>query len=147
MKSVLLDTSTYSHFARAGHYNLLERIFKARLYVVSLVVDEAARGSKRFPELGALSISVADGKTAVIDELAENEFTLMASLPRKFSDTDKACIVVAKERAMVIASDDEGLLTEARNQDIEAYETEDILEIAAETGQGYIDRYGKHRRE
>lgn len=77
MKSILLDTSAYSHFARAGHYGLLERIFHDRLYVVSLVQDEARRGTKKFPELGALAASIAAGKTGMIDELTEKEFDIM----------------------------------------------------------------------
>jgi len=133
VKNVLLDTSTYSHFARAGHYGLLESVFKDRLHVLSLAVSEAERGTLKYPELGALSTSVADGKTIVINELTDEEYDIMAALPNKFSMTDKACIAVAKERAMVIASDDEDLLIEARARDIEAYETEDVLETAAKT--------------
>ena len=59
--SILLDTSAYSHFARAGLYGLLERVFQGRLAVPSLVRDEAERGTKRFPELQALAASITEG--------------------------------------------------------------------------------------
>lgn len=131
MKSILLDTSAYSHFARSGHYGLLERIFQDRLYVVSLVQDEAERGTKKFPELGALAASIAGGKTKMIDELTDKEFEVMTSLPRKFSDTDRACIAVAEEQGMILATDDEDLLQEAQKRGIATCETEDILEEAA----------------
>lgn len=133
MKSILLDTSAYSHFARAGHYGLIERVFQGRLSVLSLVRDEAERGTKRFPELKALAASIAEGKTAMIDDLTEKEYGIMASLPRKFSDTDRACIAVAQERSMVLATDDEDILAEARKRGIRTFETEDILEEAAQT--------------
>lgn len=129
--SILLDTSCYSHFARAGHYALLERIFQRRLYVLSLVRDEADRGTKKFPELKALAVSISEGKTTVIDDLTEKEFGIIASLPRKFSDTDRVCIAVAQERKMVLATDDEDILAEAGRREIETFETEDILEDAA----------------
>ncbi len=133
MKSILLDTSAYSHFARAGHYGLLERTFQGRLSVLSLVRDEAERGTKRFPELKALAMSITDGKTAMIDDLTEKEFGIISGLPRKFSDTDRACIAVAQERSMVLATDDEDILAEAGKRGIETFETEDILEEAAKT--------------
>ncbi len=133
MKSILLDTSAYSHFARAGHYALLEKVFHGRLYVPSLVRDEAERGTKRFPELKALAASIAEGKTAIIDDLTEKEYEIIASLPRKFSDTDRACIAVAQERGMILATDDEDILAEARKRGIATYETENILEEAAKT--------------
>jgi predicted nucleic acid-binding protein len=133
LKNILLDTSAYSHFARAGHYGLLERIFQGRLSVLSLVRDEAERGTKRFPELKTLAASIMDGKTAMIDDLTEEEFGIIAGLPRKFSDTDRACIAVAQERNMVLATDDEDVLAEAGRRGIETFETEDILEAAAKT--------------
>ena len=131
--SILLDTSAYSHFARAGHYGLLERVFQGRLAVLSLVCDEAERGTKRFPELKALAASIDGGKTGMIDDLTEKEYELIAGLPRKFSDTDRACIAVAQERSMVIATDDEDILAEAGKRGIETFETEDILEEAVKT--------------
>jgi predicted nucleic acid-binding protein len=133
LKNILLDTSAYSHFARAGHYSLLELIFQGRLSILSLVRDEAERGTKRFPELKVLVASIADGKTAMIDDLTEEEFEIIASLPRKFSDTDRACIAVAQERSMVIATDDEDILAEAAKRGIDTFETEDILEEASKT--------------
>lgn len=133
MKSILLDTSAYSHFARAGHYGLLERIFHDRLYVVSLVQDEARQGTKKFPELGALAASIAAGKTGMIDELTEKEFEIMAKLPKKFSETDRACLAVAGERGMILATDDEDVLDEAQGRGTMTYKTEDILEQAAKT--------------
>lgn len=93
--------------------------------------DEAERGTKRFPELKALSASITEGKTAMIDDLTEEEFGIIAGLPRKFSDTDRACIAVAQERSMVLATDDEDILAEAGKRGIETYETEAILEEAA----------------
>jgi predicted nucleic acid-binding protein len=131
--SILLDTSAYSHFARAGHYGLLERVFQVRLAVLSLVRDEAERGTKRFPELKALAASLAEGKTGMIDDLTEKEYEIIAGLPRKFSDTDRACIAVAQERGMVLATDDEDILAEAGKRGIATFETEDILEEAAKT--------------
>ena len=95
--------------------------------------DEAERGTKRFPELKALAASIMDGKTAMIDDLTEEEFGIIAGLPRKFSDTDRACIAVAQERSMVLATDDEDILAEATKRGIETFETEDILEEAAKT--------------
>ncbi len=133
MKSILLDTSAYSHFARADHYGLLERVFQGRLCTLSLVRDEAERGTKRFPELRALAASIAEGKTVMIDDLTEKEYEVIASLPRKFSDTDRACIAVAQERKMVLATDDEDILAEAGRRGIETSETEDILEEAMKT--------------
>ena len=133
LKRILLDTSAYSHFARAGHYGLLERTFKGRISVPSLVRDEAERGTKRFPELKVLSTSIADGTTAMIDDLTEAEFRIIAGLPRKFSDTDRACIAVSQERIMPLATDDEDILAEAAKRGIETFETEDILEEAAKT--------------
>ncbi len=93
----------------------------------------AERGTKRFPELKALASSIADGKTEMIDDLTEKEFGVIAGLPRKFSDTDRACIAVAQERSMVLATDDEDILEEAKRRRIETFETEDILEEAAKT--------------
>ena len=133
MKSILLDTSAYSHFARAGHYGLLERMFQGRLAVLSLVRDEAERGTKRFPELKALEASIAEGKSGMIDDLTEKEYEIIASLPRKFSDTDRACIAVSQERSMILATDDEDILAEAGKRGIATFETEDILEEAAKT--------------
>ncbi len=130
MKSILLDTSAYSHFARAGHYALLEKVFQGRLYVTSRVRDEAEDGTKRFPELRALAVSLAEEKTVMIDDLTEKEYKVIASLPRKFSDTDRACIAVAQERKMVLATDDEDVLAEAGRRGIETFETEDVLEEA-----------------
>lgn len=131
MKSTLLDTSAYSHFARAGHYGLLERVFQGRLAVPSPVHDEAEKGTKRFPELKALAASIDAGKTALIDELTEKEYGIIADLPRKFSDTDRAGIAIARERSMILATDDEDVLTEAKRRGITTCETEDILEEAA----------------
>jgi len=131
LKSILLDTSAYSHFARAGHYGLLERVFQDRLAVPSLVRYEAEKGTKRFPELKALAESIDAKKTEMIDDLTEKEYEIIAGLPRKFSDTDRACIAVAQERNMVLATDDEDVLTEAKRRGIATYETEDILEEAA----------------
>jgi predicted nucleic acid-binding protein len=131
LKRTLLDTSAYSHFARAGHFGLLERVFQGRLAVPSLVRDEAERGTKRFPELKALAASIDAGKTELIDELKEKEYEIIAVLPRKFSDTDRACIAIAQERSMILATDDEDVLTEAKRRGIATYETEDILEEAA----------------
>jgi hypothetical protein len=54
-------------------------------------------------------------------------FRIIASLPRKFSDTDRACIAVAQERGMILATDDEDILAEARKRGIATFETEDIL--------------------
>jgi predicted nucleic acid-binding protein len=131
LKSILLDTSAYSHFARAGHYGLLEKVFQGRLAVLSLVRDEAERGTKRFPELKALAVSIDAGKTEIIDDLTEKEFEIIANLPRKFSDTDRACVAVAQERGMILTTDDEDILAEAGKRGIATFETEDILEEAA----------------
>jgi predicted nucleic acid-binding protein len=133
LKSILLDTSAYSHFARAGHYGLLERIYQGRLSVPSLVRDEAEKGTKRFPELKALQASIDGKKTEMLDELTEKEYEIVAGLPRKFSDTDRACIAVAQERGMILATDDEDVLTEAKRRGIITYETEDILEEAVKS--------------
>lgn len=132
MKSILLDTSAYSHFARAGHYGLLEKVFQGRLAVPSLVRDEAEMGTKRFPELKALAVSIVEGKTEMIDDLTEKEFEIIASLPRKFSNTDRACIAVAQGRGMILATDDEDILAEAGKRGIATFETEDILEEAVQ---------------
>ena len=99
--------------------------------MLSLVRDEAERGTKRFPELKALAASIAEGKTEMIDDLTEKEYVVIAGLPRKFSDTDRACIAIAQERGMILSTDDEDILAEAGKRGIATFETEDILEEAA----------------
>lgn len=132
MTKVVVDTCTYSNFARTGTLWILEKLHKERLKVTSLVLAEIEKGQKQFPDLGIISKSIEKGAVEAISDLSEEEFSLFGKLPRSLSESDKSCLVVAKVRKWILATDDEKVLKEAKKLKVDTKETVDILKEATE---------------
>jgi predicted nucleic acid-binding protein len=133
----ILDSSTLSNFARAGYLNLLKTIFHAGLLTTSDVIKEIERGSEKYPEL-RIALNEQNLWLKVVDELTEEEQSLIRNLiitHEEFEEgADASLLAVAKERNLVLITDDRYLKKVAEQQDVKVVGTVEILEEATNRG-------------
>jgi hypothetical protein len=96
----IVDSSTLSNFARAGHLNLLKTLFHAGLFTTSDVIEEIERGSEKYPELRAV-LNEQNLWLKVVDELTEEEQSLIKKLRtthKEFEEgADASLLAVARK--------------------------------------------------
>ncbi len=133
----IVDNSTLSNFVRAGYLNLLKTIFHAGLLTTSDVIEEIERGSEKYPELHTV-LNELNLWLKVVDELTEEEQSLIRNLKithKKFEEgADASLLAVAKERNLVLITDDEYLKKVAEQEGVEVVGTVKILEEARNRG-------------
>ncbi|WP_156916202.1 PIN domain-containing protein [Thermocrinis ruber] len=133
----IVDSSTLSNFARAGYLNLLKTIFHAGLLTTSDVIEEIERGSEKDPEL-RMVLNELNLWLKVVDELTEEEQSLIRNLRithEEFEDgADASLLAVAKERSLVLITDDKYLKKVAEQEGVKVDGTVEILEEAINRG-------------
>jgi predicted nucleic acid-binding protein len=133
----IVDSSTLSNFSRAGHLNLLKTLFHVGLLTTSDVIEEIERGSEKYPELRT-SLNEQNLWLKVVDELTEEEQSLIRNLiitHEEFEEgADASLLAVAKERNLVLITDDRYLKKVAEQQDVKVVGTVEILEEATNRG-------------
>jgi Predicted nucleic acid-binding protein, contains PIN domain len=133
----IVDSSTLSNFARAGHLNLLKTLFHAGLFTTSDVIEEIERGSEKYPELRAV-LNEQNLWLKVVDELTEEEQSLIKKLRtthKEFEEgADASLLAVAKERNLVLITDDKYLKKVAEQEEVKVVGTVEILEEAINRG-------------
>jgi len=133
----IVDSSTLSNFARAGYLNLLKAIFHAGLLTTSDVVEEIERGSEKYPELRTV-LNEQNFWLKVVDELTEKEQTLIRNLRTTHEEfeegADASLLAVAKERNLVLITDDKYLKKVAEQEGVKVVGTLEILEEAINKG-------------
>jgi predicted nucleic acid-binding protein len=129
----IVDSSTLSNFVRAGYLNLLKTIFHAGLLTTSDVIEEIERGSEKYPELRTV-LNELNLWLKVVDELTEEEQSLIRNLRithKEFEEgADASLLAVAKERNLVLITDDEYLKKVAEQEGVEVVGTVEILRKA-----------------
>ncbi len=133
----IVDSSTLSNFVRAGYLNFLKTIFHAGLLTTSDVIEEIERGSEKYPELQTV-LNELNSWLKVVDELTEEEQSLIRNLRithEEFEEgADASLLAVAKERNLVLITDDEYLKKVAEQEGVEVVGTVEILEKAIKRG-------------
>ncbi|MFZ8831198.1 MAG: PIN domain-containing protein [Thermodesulfobacteriaceae bacterium] len=133
----IVDSSTLSNFARAGYLNLLKTLFHAGLLTTSDVIEEIERGSEKYPELQTV-LNELNLWLKVVDELTEEEQSLIRNLRithEEFEEgADASLLAVAKERNLVLITDDEDLKKVAEQEGVEVVGTVEILREARNRG-------------
>ncbi len=133
----IVDNSTLSNFVRAGYLNLLKTIFYAGLLTTSDVIEEIERGSEKYPELRTV-LNELNLWLKVVDELTEEEQSLIRNLRityKKFEEgADASLLAVAKERNLVLITDDKYLKKVAEQEGVEVVGTVEILRKARNRG-------------
>jgi predicted nucleic acid-binding protein len=133
----IVDSSTLSNFARAGYLNLLKTLFHAGLLTTSDVIEEIERGSEKYPELQTV-LNELNLWLKVVDELTEKEQSLIRNLRithEEFEEgADASLLAVAKERNLVLITDDKYLKKVAEREDVKVVGTVEILEKAINRG-------------
>jgi predicted nucleic acid-binding protein len=133
----IVDNSTLSNFARAGYLNLLKTIFHAGLLTTSDVIEEIERGSEKYPELRTV-LNELNLWLKVVDELTEEEQSLISNLRithEEFEEgADASLLAVAKERNLVLITDDKYLKKVAEQEGVKVVGTVEILEEAINRG-------------
>jgi len=133
----IVDSSTLSNFARAGYLNLLKTLFHAGLLTTSDVIEEIERGSEKYPELRTV-LNELNLWLKVVDELTEKEQSLIRSLRithEEFEEgADASLLAVAKERNLVLITDDRYLKKAAGQKGVKVVGTVEILEEAINRG-------------
>jgi Predicted nucleic acid-binding protein, contains PIN domain len=133
----IVDSSTLSNFARAGYLNLLKTIFHAGLLTTSDVIEEIERGSKKYTELRAV-LNEQNLRLKLVDELTEEEQNLIRKLRtthKEFEEgADASLLAVAKERNLVLITDDKYLKKVAKQKDVKVIGTVEVLEKAIKRG-------------
>jgi predicted nucleic acid-binding protein len=133
----IVDSSTLSNFARAGHLNLLKTLFHVGLLTTSNVIEEIERGSEKYPELRTV-LNERNLWLKVVDELTEEEQSLIRNLRithEEFEEgADASLLAVAKERNLVLITDDKYLKKVAEQEDVKVVGTVEILEEAINRG-------------
>jgi predicted nucleic acid-binding protein len=133
----IVDSSTLSNFARAGYLNLLKTIFHAGLLTTSDVIEEIERGSEKYPELRMI-LNELNSWLKVVDKLTEEEQSLIRNLRithEEFEEgADASLLAVAKERSLVLITDDEYLKKVAEREGVKVVGTVEILGKARNIG-------------
>jgi len=133
----IVDSSTLSNFARAGYLNLLKTLFHAGLLTTSDVIEEFERGSEKYPELRTV-LNEQNLWLKVVDELTEKEQSLIRSLRithEEFEEgADASLLAVAKERNLMLITDDKYLKKIAEREGVKVVGTVEILEEAINRG-------------
>jgi Predicted nucleic acid-binding protein, contains PIN domain len=133
----IVDSSTLSNFARAGYLNLLKTLFHAGLLTTSDVIEEIERGSKKYSKLRAV-LNEQNLWLKVVDELTEEEQSLIRKLRtihKEFEEgADASLLAVAKERNLVLITDDKYLKKVAEQEEVKVVGTVEILEEALNRG-------------
>ena len=133
----IVDSSTLSNFARAGYLNLLKTLFHAGLLTTSDVIEEIERGSEKYPELQTV-LNELNLWLKVVDELTEKEQSLIRNLRithEEFEEgADASLLAGAKERNLVLITDDEDLKKVAEQEGVEVVGTVEILREARNRG-------------
>jgi predicted nucleic acid-binding protein len=133
----IIDSSTLSNFARAGYLKLLKKLFHAGLLTTSDVIEEIKRGSEKYPELRTI-LNEQNLWLKVVDELTEEEQSLIRNLRithEEFEEgADASLLAVAKERNLVLITDDKYLKKVAEQEDVKVVGTVEILEKAINIG-------------
>jgi predicted nucleic acid-binding protein len=133
----IIDSSTLSNFARAGCLKLLKKLFHAGLLTTSDVIEEIGRGSEKYPELRTI-LNEQSLWLKVVDELTEEEQSLIRNLRithEEFEEgADASLLAVAKERNLVLITDDKYLKKVAEQEDVKVVGTVEILEKAINRG-------------
>jgi predicted nucleic acid-binding protein len=133
----IVDNSTLSNFARAGYLNLLKTIFHAGLLTTSDVIEEIERGSEKYPELRTV-LNELNLWLKVVDKLTEKEQSLIRNLRithEEFEEgADASLLAVAKERNLVLITDDKYLKKVAEQEGVKVVGTVEILDKARKRG-------------
>jgi Predicted nucleic acid-binding protein, contains PIN domain len=133
----IVNSSTLSNFASAGYLNLLKTLFHAGLLTTSDVIGEIERGSEKYPEL-RMVLNELNLWLKVVDELTEKEQSLIRNLRithEEFEEgADASLLAVAKERSLVLITDDRYLEKVAEREDVKVVGTVEILEEAIDRG-------------
>lgn len=133
----IVDSSTLSNFARAGYLNLLKTLFHAGLLTTSDVIEEIERGSEKYPELRTV-LNERNLWLKVVDKLTKEEQSLIRSLRithEKFEEgADASLFAVAKERNLVLITDDKYLKKISEREGVKVVGTVEILEEAINRG-------------
>ncbi|NAZ22963.1 MAG: DUF4411 family protein [Thermocrinis sp.] len=134
---LIVDSSTLSNFARAGYLNLLKTLFHAGLLTTSDVIEEIERGSEKYPELRTV-LNKQSLWLKVVDELTEEEQSLIRNLRithEEFEEgADASLLAVAKERNLVLITDDKYLKKISEREGVKVVGTVEILEEAINRG-------------
>ncbi len=133
----IVDSSTLSNFARAGYLNLLKTLFHAGLLTTSNVIEEIERGSEKYPELRTV-LNEQNLWLKVVDELTEEERSMIRNLRithKEFeAGADASLLAVAKERNLVLITDDRYLKKVAEREGVKVVGTVEILKEAINKG-------------
>jgi len=133
----IVDSSTLSNFARAGYLNLLKTLFHASLLTTSDVIEEIERGSEKYPELRTV-LNERNLWLKVVDELTEEEQSLIRNLRITYEEfeegADASLLAVAKERNLMLITDDKYLKKVAEQKGVKVIGTVEILEEAINRG-------------
>jgi predicted nucleic acid-binding protein len=133
----IVDSSTLSNFVRAGHLNLLKTLFHAGLLTTSDVIEEIERGSEKYPELQTV-LNELNLWLKVVEELTEKEQSLIRNLRithEEFEEgADASLLAVAKERNLVLITDDKYLKKVAEREGVKVVGTVEILDEAINRG-------------
>jgi predicted nucleic acid-binding protein len=126
----IVDSSTLSNFARSGYLGLLKTLFHAGLLTTSDVIEEIERGAEKYPELWTV-LNEQNLWLKVVDELTEEEQGLIRNLRithEEFEDgADASLLAVAKERKLVLITDDRYLKKVAEQEGVKVVGTVEIL--------------------
>jgi predicted nucleic acid-binding protein len=133
----IVDSSTLSNFVRAGYLNLLKTLFHAGLLTTSDAIEEIERGSEKYPELQTV-LNELNLWLKIVDELTEKEQRLIRNLRITYEEfeegADASLLVVAKERSLVLITDDKYLKKVAEREGVKVVGTVEILEKARNRG-------------
>jgi predicted nucleic acid-binding protein len=106
----LANTTILSNFAAVNRLDLIKRLH-GRLYVTNEVYEEILDGlDEGYDFYAAIDVQIypfaKDGWIELVSMVAEDEFRLFRSLPRRLHRGEASCLAIARHRAWALLTDD-----------------------------------------
>lgn len=140
MKKILLDTSPYLHLARVLHPLIGKKVFEGSEIIIlhecfegEVHPEKKNQLSNKFQWASAKKYKDNRTHSPIIPPEKENDikltedFVSKMDLGSELSYADKLCIVHAEVLGMRLVSDDDALLKTAKEFDIDAFTTVELL--------------------
>ncbi|KHO63256.1 putative nucleic acid-binding protein, contains PIN domain [Thermoanaerobacter sp. YS13] len=102
----VIDTNVFSNFAITGNINILETLYKQRLYIPTIVIQECQDKSELRPYISN-AISKGWLKEFVISYTSTpDEFIEHTKIRKRFHPGESAILAIAKVNNFIVISDD-----------------------------------------
>lgn len=127
---VICDTDLLSAFAKIDKLSLLKKAFpKGNFFISNYVYDELLESKKMGFDFPEKIFQLTKITTLNEDEVKEYEKERVKPRYYSLSNSDLASLILARERNLILLSNDYQLLKKAENENVLAIDIYDILRI------------------